>query len=118
MKHYQNAKKLLFRAIGECPLVKGVLRVFRLAFACVLTLLTELYLLAFGPLRSVFDGRELQRLADVMAERGLRLHAGLDEVVDIVDTIKDQEEHDHEEEDEIEHNARELRRLMPFSKIS
>ncbi|KAF6766535.1 NRDE-2, necessary for RNA interference-domain-containing protein [Ephemerocybe angulata] len=76
-RQHRTAKKLLFRAIGECPLVK------------------ELYLLAFGPLRA------------------LRLHRGLDEVVDIVAENKEAVDNE-EDEDEIEHNARELRRLMPY----
>ncbi|KAF9015505.1 NRDE-2, necessary for RNA interference-domain-containing protein [Cyathus striatus] len=61
---YERAKKLLFRAVGECPLVK------------------ELYLLAFGPLRRVFRGDELRALGDTMAERGIRLRRGLDEALE------------------------------------
>lgn len=92
-----HAKKLLFRAIGECPLVK------------------ELYLLAFGPLRGVFQVHELKGLADTMAERGIRLRQGLDEVVGVlVDEGKQEEREESGDEDEIEHNARELRRLMPY----
>ncbi|KAJ7786181.1 hypothetical protein B0H16DRAFT_21301 [Mycena metata] len=59
-----RAKKLLFRAIGDCPLVK------------------ELYLLAFGPLRGVFSAQELNAFADTMAERELRLRRGLEEFVE------------------------------------
>ncbi|KAF8973700.1 NRDE-2, necessary for RNA interference-domain-containing protein [Flammula alnicola] len=93
----QRAKKLLFRAIGECPLVK------------------ELYLLAFGPLRSVFHAHELNGLADTMAERGIRLRQGLDEVVEGMGLVDEEaREGNDESEDEIEHNARELRRLMPY----
>ncbi|KAF9474100.1 hypothetical protein BDN70DRAFT_885209 [Pholiota conissans] len=93
----QRAKKLFFRAIGECPLVK------------------ELYLLAFGPLRSVFHVHELNALADTMAERGIRLRQGLDEVIEGVETaVEGEGEGSESSEDEIEHNARELRRLMPY----
>lgn len=60
----ERAKKLLYRAIGECPLVK------------------ELYLVAFGPLRSVFNGRELNEMADAMAARGIRLRVGLEEMTE------------------------------------
>ncbi|KAJ3515279.1 hypothetical protein NLJ89_g1854 [Agrocybe chaxingu] len=90
----QRAKKLVFRAVGECPLAK------------------DLYLLAFGPLRGVFTARELNGLADTMAERGLRLCQGLEEVVD---TVEDGPRGDNEgSEDEIEYNAREYRRLLPY----
>ncbi|KAJ7071152.1 NRDE-2, necessary for RNA interference-domain-containing protein, partial [Mycena amicta] len=60
----RRAKQLFFRAIGECPLAK------------------ELYLLAFGPLRSVFSGHELSGIADTMVERQVRLRQGLEEFVD------------------------------------
>lgn len=79
-----------------------------------MSLQIELYLLAFGSLRGVFDGRELSSLADVMAERGLRLRKGLDEVVkngEVADELSNKVD---ESEDEIEYNARELRRLMPY----
>ncbi|GLB36027.1 putative NRDE-2, necessary for RNA interference [Lyophyllum shimeji] len=94
----QRAKKLLFRAIGECPLVK------------------DLYLLAFGPLREVFSGQELGAIADTMAERGLRLRYGLDDVlggwkVEMEDRASEWDSGT----DEIMDNARELRRLMPYS---
>ncbi|KAF9527838.1 NRDE-2, necessary for RNA interference-domain-containing protein [Crepidotus variabilis] len=93
----KKAKKLLFRAIGECPMVK------------------ELYLQAFGPLRSVFVKHELNGLADAMAERGIRLHQGLDEVVESMDGVEDNREGERDElEDEIEYNASELRRLKPY----
>ena len=75
----------------------------------------ELYLLAFGPLRSVFDGKELQSLADLMVERGIRLRQALDEVVEGNKENNGALEDNREEEmDEIEHNAQELRRLMPY----
>lgn len=43
---------------------------------------SELYLVAFGPLRSVFNGRELNEMADAMAERGIRLRVGLEEMTE------------------------------------
>lgn len=72
--------------------------------------------MAFGPLRGVFQVHELNGLADTMAERGIRLRQGLDDVVGVmVDEGKREEEReDSGDEDEIEHNARELRRLMPY----
>jgi len=48
-----------------------------------------------------------------MVERGLRLHQGLDEVVEGGDLARERDE-EGGSEDEIEHNARELRRLMPY----
>ncbi|KAI0348412.1 hypothetical protein BDW22DRAFT_1350623 [Trametopsis cervina] len=97
----RKAKKLLFRAIGECPLVK------------------ELYILAFIQLRSVFSTRELTGLAETMAERGIRLREGLDEALEgwqgnvrgIGGAYDDGEDYG---EEEIEHNADELRRLKPY----
>ncbi|KAG6911532.1 hypothetical protein DXG01_011834 [Tephrocybe rancida] len=93
---FQHAKKLLFRAIGECPLVK------------------DLYLLAFGPLRSVFNGQELGGLADTMAERGLRLRTGLDESLEGWKGEIEEGPDSDSGSDEIVDNARELRRLMPY----
>lgn len=78
-------------------------------------LFLEIYLLAFGPLRSVFDGHELQSLGDLMVERGLRMRKGLYEVVGDADkTIVDDHNGEEDAIDEIEHNAEELRRLMPY----
>jgi hypothetical protein len=68
----------------------------------------ELYLVAFGPLRSVFNGRELNGMADAMAERGLRLRRGLEE------GWENEREEMSSIEDEIEEDANELRRLMPY----
>nr|VWO94247.1 Pre-mRNA-splicing factor CLF1 (crooked-neck-like protein 1) [Ganoderma boninense] len=98
----ERAKKLLFRAVGECPLVK------------------ELYLLAFGPLREVFSTRELRLLGETMAERRIRMRVGLDEAVgDWTDNVnrargEPQPASEPGDEDEIEESARELRRLMPY----
>ncbi|KAL4241783.1 NRDE2 family protein [Abortiporus biennis] len=95
----QRAKKLLYRAISECPLVK------------------ELYLLAFGPLRDQFKGRELKDFAEAMAERGLRMRAELEAALEgwvdpdaEVQVIGD----DHHGEADIERSADELRRLRPY----
>ncbi|KAH9937158.1 NRDE-2, necessary for RNA interference-domain-containing protein [Fomitopsis serialis] len=95
--HLERAKKLLFRAVGECPLAK------------------ELYLLAFGPLRKAFSGRELNGWAETMAERGIRMRRGLDEMLEgWTEEGEDNKAGESDAEDEIEHNARELRRLMPY----
>ena len=69
--------------------------------------------MAFGPLRSVFQVHELNALAETMAERGIRLRRGLEDVIESGVVEVDGQE-DNESEDEIEHNARELRRLMPY----
>ncbi|KAH6916852.1 NRDE-2, necessary for RNA interference-domain-containing protein [Coprinopsis sp. MPI-PUGE-AT-0042] len=94
----KGAKKLLFRAIGECPFVK------------------ELYLLAFSSLRSVFDTRELRSLADLMAERGLRMRVDLNEAIGEanLEGWAANNGDDDAIQDEIEYNAQELRRLMPY----
>ncbi|KAJ6519696.1 NRDE-2, necessary for RNA interference-domain-containing protein [Mycena sanguinolenta] len=93
-----RAKKLLFRAIGDCPLVK------------------ELYLVAFGPLRGVFSAQELNGFADTMAERELRLRRGLDELLEGWEE-KPGSEMDEEEDnggDEIENAARDYRARLPY----
>jgi hypothetical protein len=90
-----QAKNLFFLAINECPLVK------------------ELYLLAFGPLRSVFESRELMRVVEGMVERGLRLRKDLEGPAEIVPASSREREDDYGEED-IEYNAEELRRLRPY----
>jgi len=88
---------MLYRAISDCPLSK------------------ELYLLAFGQLRSVFHPHELNGIADTMAERGLRMRRGLDELLEgWVDPEVDKGTGSEDSGDEIEGNARELRRLMPY----
>ncbi|KDQ63400.1 hypothetical protein JAAARDRAFT_147686 [Jaapia argillacea MUCL 33604] len=97
-----QAKNLLFRAIGECPMEK------------------ELYLLGFGPLRSVFKSTELDHLAESMAERGIRMRRDLGEMLE--EAARGDREEDSEISDdnseygeaEIEHRAEELRRLMPY----
>jgi hypothetical protein len=53
-----------------------------------------LYLLAFTTLRDQFQDRELRALADLMAERGVRLRIPTDAFWDDVDT----EEEDSDEE--------------------
>ncbi|KAJ7492744.1 NRDE-2, necessary for RNA interference-domain-containing protein [Mycena latifolia] len=89
-----RAKKLLFRAIGECPLVK------------------ELYLTAFGPLRGVFSAQELNGFADTMAERQLRLRRELD--VEAREERGSEGRASDESEDEIENAAKEYRHRLPY----
>ncbi|KAK0208141.1 NRDE-2, necessary for RNA interference-domain-containing protein [Desarmillaria ectypa] len=93
----QKAKKLLFRAIGECPLAK------------------ELYLLAFDHLRSVFSIHELHAFVNTMAERGIRMRQELDVQLQSVQASGGSDDsEDSGKESEIERNARELRRLKPY----
>ncbi|KZP04494.1 hypothetical protein FIBSPDRAFT_843925 [Athelia psychrophila] len=101
MGELQRAKKMLYAAIGDCPLEK------------------EFYLLAFGPLRSVFTSHELNAFADIMAERGIRTRIALDELLEgwkearQVNLDVEMRAPDSED-DELEHNAKELRRLRPY----
>ena len=76
-----------------------------------LNLTTELYLLAFGPLRSVFSARELDTFTNTMMERGLRVRNGLVETQGLEDNMTGV---DGDAEGELEYNASELRRLMPY----
>jgi hypothetical protein len=73
-------------------------------------------MLAFGVLRSLFTIQELNSLADLMAERRLRLRMGLDEVLDGWDMegLEEQKEDSDAGESELEHRAEEMRRLMPY----
>lgn len=67
----------------------------------------------------MFTGRELNELAEVMTERGIRLKEGLDEALAGwvepvgVDAHRPERVWDLGEDD-IEHNAQELRRLRPY----
>lgn len=90
-----QAKNLFFLAIKECPLVK------------------ELYLLAFGPLRPVFESSELMKVVEGMVERGLRLRKDVEDPMEIVPSGSRKGGDDYGEED-IEYNAEELRRLRPY----
>ena len=77
----------------------------------------ELYLLAFGPLRSVFTDRELNDWGENMVEKGIRMRWGLDEALEGwrgAHGEQMEEAQDEGEVDEIEYNASELRRLRPY----
>ncbi|KAG8811404.1 hypothetical protein FRC17_002464, partial [Serendipita sp. 399] len=58
-----KAKNILIRAIDECWWAK------------------ELYMMAFGPLRSVFSARELNALVEMMVDRGIRMRRDLGEFI-------------------------------------
>jgi hypothetical protein len=75
-------------------------------------------LLAFGPLRKVFTPRELNDFAETMAERGIRMRTGLDEMLvgwtdDRMEMSRDLGEGDYGERD-IELEADDRRRLRPY----
>ncbi|KAF7306805.1 hypothetical protein MIND_00472200 [Mycena indigotica] len=92
----KRAKQLFFQAVGECPLVK------------------DLYLLAFGALRAVFNGHELNEIADTMVERHVRLRRGLDEFIDgWQDEVRHNEDSDSEA-DEMLVDAQDFRARLPF----
>lgn len=111
----QRAKKMLYAAIGECPLAKGTGYIDIMLTTSFTLLTTELYLLAFGPLRTVFNARELDAFADTMAERELRMRKGLDEMLDgWEEETAEKDKHEEDSTDELEYNASELRRLMPY----
>ena len=80
--------------------------------------LLDLYLLAFDKrLRREFSGRELMALSDTMAERGLRLRRALADVLEEAgEGIMDAKDvvDGGEEDDELEIESRERRRLMPY----
>lgn len=86
---------------------------------CLLNHLLDFYLLAFGPLRTVFTDQELQDFADAMADRGVRMRQSLEDVIDVRANLKMQADSEEDSEsgdplDEIERNAQELRRLRPY----
>ncbi|THH06938.1 hypothetical protein EW145_g3737 [Phellinidium pouzarii] len=89
----KRAKSVLFRALGECPLVK------------------DLYLLAFDDdLRHVFSNRELMGLSDTMIERNLRLRMSLGEFLESHEYLENEDvtnSGDDENEDELEYDSRE-----------
>ncbi|TRM66431.1 hypothetical protein BD626DRAFT_398206 [Schizophyllum amplum] len=93
----QSAKRLLYRAVRECPFAK------------------DLYMLAFDTLRPAFTARELADLGDLMAERDIRTRRGLDEI-----EVKEAEADSSSGSDtdggdvELEQQASEYRRLKPY----
>jgi hypothetical protein len=76
----------------------------------------ELYLLAFGPLRQTFKPSELNDFVDIMVERGLRIRRGLEEYGQITERTRGILDDTNAEgsDDEIEHEAKERHRLMPY----
>lgn len=62
----------------------------------------------------MFKPIELNSFADTMAERELRMRRGLDELLEGWEDGGGKNEESDDSGDEIERNAEELRRLMPF----
>lgn len=61
----------------------------------------------------MFSPRELNSFTDMMAERELRIRNDLDELLD-GDSVEKNDEEIDSDVDELEYDARELRRLMPY----
>ena len=76
----------------------------------------DFYLLAFDSrLRGSYTTRELFSLSETMAERGIRIRRSLEEVLDERGTRPEGVDVDSVDEDnELEHESRERRRLMPY----
>ena len=75
----------------------------------------ELYMMAFHALRPAYNARELAELGDLMAERDIRMRRGLDEIE--VGGAEESSSSDSESDGgdcELEQQAREYRRLMPY----
>ncbi|KAL1748548.1 NRDE-2, necessary for RNA interference-domain-containing protein [Schizophyllum fasciatum] len=94
---FQSAKRLLYRAVRECPFAKG------------------LYVLAFDALRPAFSVRELAELGDLMAERDIRMRRGVDEIeAGAAEESSGDESGTDGGDEELEQQASEYRRLMPY----
>lgn len=72
--------------------------------------------MAFGPLREIFKPRELEAFIDVMADRGIRMRRELNGYNQNHVEFEGAEGGGSpaESEDEIEREAQERRRLMPY----
>lgn len=113
---FKRAKKLLYRALGDCPFSKGLFALVRTtSFAD--TDPVELYLLSFGPLRSVFEQHELTLFGARMTEQ-VRLRVGFDEIAGLDDAGSrsdlDEMKWDGGGDDDQSKRAQERRRLMPY----
>lgn len=63
----------------------------------------------------MFTVHELNTFADTMAERQIRMRKGLDEMLEGWEMPRNREGSESDSGgSEIEHNAKELRRLMPY----
>jgi len=64
----------------------------------------------------MFSPAELNAFCDTMAERELRMRRGLDEFLDgwVNPDAEHSSEGNEESEDEIEQNAKDLKRLRPY----
>ena len=71
-------------------------------------------MVAFGALQAIFNASELNGLWERMGEKGIRTRKNLEERLEGWTEAKKGEETESGEEDEIEYNARELKRLKPY----
>lgn len=117
----KRAKSVLYRALGECPLAKGLFYVTPDIDLLIVNIhfMTELYLMAFeDDLRTAFAMHELLSLADTMAEKGIRLRRSLNDMSEAHGELNEERNSNVSdgsgEEDEVEYNSRELRRLRPY----
>jgi hypothetical protein len=62
----------------------------------------------------VFSPTELNSFSDTMAERELRMRKGIDDFLEGWKDANDGDGESDEELDEIEHNAKEYLRLLPY----
>lgn len=75
----KRAKSLVVQGVTEHPLCKGrPYKSFQLSLQLIQSIFSELYLFAFGALRTVFTTTELDGLAELMADRGIRMRKDLD----------------------------------------
>lgn len=74
----------------------------------------ELYLLAFTALRQTFKPNELEAWSETMAERGIRLHHGLEEYTRLPNQPSSSDDEEQIEDTTLEKEAEDYRRLAPF----
>lgn len=76
----------------------------------------DLYLLPFGPLRSVFTAKELEELSDLMADRKIRIRVGMATFLEgfAGDESEEDEGEMGEDERRLVREQEERRVLMPY----
>ena len=114
---------MLYRAIKACPWSKGPsstltypvhLSADRLLLFTLL--FTALYLLPFGPLRNSFTAKELEEVADLMADRKIRLRVPIEPFLEDYagDDASDEDEEMGEDERRLVREQIERKALMPY----
>lgn len=90
----KRAKSILLRALGNCPWAKGKFISPIITYGAY-DLSSELYMMAAGPLRSMFKPSELNDLVATMIERGIRMRCDIEELLEgwvDPDTMHDDED--------------------------